>query len=564
MPELGESRSPQSADSALPAFSLSVALFMVAYAILVLADVFVRRSPGGVLARLLALLLRARSALPLLTWACLLLFWHWDTWVEFRFVSVGMTVQALLLLSPYLVYEGLAVLGEVMLRGRVGPAADPARATLFVAPLLFLLTALFDLANAIEPLRILFQELSIARYALGLLGFVLIFLVFPRWFALVYGATPLEPPWLREELLQVAKKGRARVHRVLEVPTRGRYLNATLVGPFAATRSVFFTDLMLARFGVDELRAVFAHELGHVRGRHVFRSLTCFVVLPLLAAELGMRSFGSEGEWAWAAWLLASFAVLALPFFWFRRRFEHEADLHGATLLGGAAGMIAALSSVRRLAPSLAGRGSLFHPSTDRRIEVLRSFEAADRADDSAAANSELRAWARRGSVAQGLLFFLLGFVVMAFVSHAVTEFEDDLPGYYLARGDGREAYAAFERRTSMDATRRAEGLDAAMRVRLISYGDATLDRGLLAQRARSRGQRAARDEDWEAVRGWFGLVLRLGGDDPLVASVWRFLEAVDRGDGGTAQREAAWIRALSVPEELRRPIGRLLMLDGA
>ncbi|MCB9880199.1 MAG: M48 family metalloprotease [Planctomycetes bacterium] len=551
-PEVLGPRAPQAADDALPAFSLSIAIFFSVYGIFLALDTAARKTRSARLGSFLRRLLALRSLLPIVLWALLLGVWRWDTWVEFRFVRHGMTVQSLMLLLPFVTYEILSVLGEVMLRGRIGRTAEYLRSTIFIAPMLFFLTALFDVASSFETTRVLLQEFTIARYALWVLGFGALFLAFPLWFAFVFGAKPLQPESLRDELRRIAENDRLRVHRILELPTRGRTLNATLVGPFAWTRCVVFTDLMLARFGVDELRGVFAHEIGHARGRHVLRSIACFVLLPLVLAELAVRVLHSETEWSWALSVACAFSVMAVPFFWFRRRFEHEADLHGAAILGSARDMIGALDTVRVLAPRASKRGSLMHPSTDRRIALLQSSEEDQ---------GMLRSWIRTSILAQGAMFFALGAACMAFVPYAVDDFEDDLPGYLLARGDPESAWNAFESRPSMDEKRRAHGLDEAMRANLIAY-DGEDDVVVLAQRAVVRGQRAARDEDWKAVRGWFGLALRFGDADPLTSTVWRYLVAVDRGDDKTIEREALWIRSLSVPEDMRRPLGRLLALN--
>lgn len=543
--------SAQDADAALPLFSLSVALFLACYGVAILCDVIARRASNGLVVWFAALVLRWRWLLPLGFWCAIIFFARWDAWADFGFAAHGLTISSFMMLMPFFVYEGLAVLGEILLHGRVGRAGEDFRSTIFIAPMLFFLTGIFDILSRIDLTRAAIQELGVVRTCVWLAGFACLFLVFPLWFARLFRARPLLPESLRREFESIAHHGRVAVHRIFELPTRGRALNATLVGPFGATRSVFFTDLILARFGIPELRAVFAHELGHARGRHVTRSIAFFIALPLITAEVITAAwFDAGSEWAWSVCVFVCFAVLAGPFFWFRRRFEHEADLYGAKTLGDTTSMIAALRAVEMLVPRSSKRGNLMHPSTTRRIELL---ELADREP------SAIRDWTRRTGRAQAPLFFALGIAIALFVPAAWAELKRDWPGFLLATGRTEAAYEAFHDQDEMAEARRTRGIDEARRAALIAYGPDGSSIDVLRQRALARGRRALQIEDWTAVRGWFGLARRFGTTDELADAVWRYLDADARGDERGRLRETFWIRSLQVPADLRRSIVSLL-----
>ena len=54
---------------------------------------------------------------------------------------------------------------------------------------------------------------------------------------------------------------------------RSRTANAMVSGLFQKNRYIFFTDKLLARTNEEEILAIFAHELAHVRHRHLPKML---------------------------------------------------------------------------------------------------------------------------------------------------------------------------------------------------------------------------------------------------------------------------------------------------
>jgi STE24 endopeptidase len=79
----------------------------------------------------------------------------------------------------------------------------------------------------------------------------------------------------REDVLALAAKAQVRLKDVLRVDASRRTtaVNA-YVGGLGPTRRMVLFDTLLDRYARDELCSVIAHELAHVRGRDVGRSLT--------------------------------------------------------------------------------------------------------------------------------------------------------------------------------------------------------------------------------------------------------------------------------------------------
>jgi STE24 endopeptidase len=132
----------------------------------------------------------------------------------------------------------------------------------------------------------------------------------------------------------------ARIERVAGTPVRVQDVsswtnqaNAFTVGFGPSTHVVLWDTLLDGRFSRAEVDVVIAHELGHVRSRHVLKALgwTALIVVPLLwLLALATRSRGGVGDPAnlpLALLVLTVLSLLALPLEnAVSRRYEAEAD----------------------------------------------------------------------------------------------------------------------------------------------------------------------------------------------------------------------------------------------
>jgi STE24 endopeptidase len=146
---------------------------------------------------------------------------------------------------------------------------------------------------------------------------------------------PLLSPVLRADVRRLE-----RVEHVQGTPVRVQTVslwthqaNAFTVGFGPSTRVVIWNTLLDGRFSRAEEDVVLAHELGHVRSRHIVKAIgwTALVVLPtLFLVALATRRRGGIGN---PANLPLAFLVLALLAFatapvqnYVSRRYEAEAD----------------------------------------------------------------------------------------------------------------------------------------------------------------------------------------------------------------------------------------------
>ena len=151
---------------------------------------------------------------------------------------------------------------------------------------------------------------------------------------------------------------------------------------------VMLTDYLVERMPRRELDAVVAHELGHLRHRHV-RVRLQLVVLSIIAIavvagtlEVGLQLASSwlEAEWiaAWGHGLMMAIGISGLlaAFYLTSRRQERAADATSAEITQDPEAMIAALGRLSRLGLMPAAWGAITetfttHPATLRRAQAL-------------------------------------------------------------------------------------------------------------------------------------------------------------------------------------------------
>ncbi len=178
-------------------------------------------------------------------------------------------------------------------------------------------------------------------YQLGfVLAFVAVFLFLPRVLKPALGLRTLPPGPIRDRLEATAKRLGIRYTDLLVWPTRGAVANAMVAGVIPWARYVVFTDRLLEGLTPDELDAVFGHEAGHVRHRHIpyyagFLVLSAAAATGVaIAADKLLAEFGWTLPAEWSGWaavplLALAGAYLFVVFGLLSRRCEQQADVYG-------------------------------------------------------------------------------------------------------------------------------------------------------------------------------------------------------------------------------------------
>lgn len=279
----------------------------------------------------------------------------------------------------------------------------------FLLLLVPMLTILF-LIESVEACANLFVDEGFSQAWFGVVRITAALgalLIAPWVLMFAIGAQPIQSGGLRDMIMMTLQDAGVRARNVMLWPTGGSMVNGAVIGLLPAMRYVLLTDELLERLPSGEIRAVVAHEAGHLRHRHL-----PWTILTLLAL---VGTIGVVVEWCLEAVLpgliewsgnpvrmigmseaIGVMIVLVLTFVsfgWVSRRFELQADASAArdlTVRGGVGDdcaardgrldeqstmlMCAALDSVARINGVDPGRHTWRHGSIRWRKYRLRSL----------------------------------------------------------------------------------------------------------------------------------------------------------------------------------------------
>lgn len=179
-------------------------------------------------------------------------------------------------------------------------------------------------------------------------GVAVAFVITPPLMIRVWRTLPLGPGELRDRLEALCARHRVRCRDILVWRTAGGMLNGAVLGLLPRVRYILFTDALLESLSERQVEAVAAHEIAHIRRRHlpwllgaIFASLwsgTSLVIWPALGADalLGAPLFtGALSPLVTAAGFVLSLALAVMVFGTVSRAFERQADAFATQSLSG-------------------------------------------------------------------------------------------------------------------------------------------------------------------------------------------------------------------------------------
>jgi STE24 endopeptidase len=169
--------------------------------------------------------------------------------------------------------------------------------------------------------------------------------------------------------------------------------NAFTIGFGPSAHVVLWNTLLDGRFSRGEINAVIAHELGHVRSRHIIKAIgwsALVIVLALWLLSLALRSRGGLGRpenLPYAFLILSVLTLLAAPVQnLVSRRYEAEADWRSLNATRDPDSMTRLFQSFQRTSLEQPNPGLLDylwlenHPTLMQRIAMAERFrELSDR-----------------------------------------------------------------------------------------------------------------------------------------------------------------------------------------
>ncbi|MHC4975856.1 MAG: M48 family metalloprotease [Planctomycetota bacterium] len=206
---------------------------------------------------------------------------------------------------------------------------------------------------------------------LDLLAIVMLIVVMPLLLRVFWRTSVLGESELRARLVSMCARHRVRIRNILVWWTHGTMLNGAVVGVVRWTRMILLTDELLATLRGDEIEAVMAHEVAHIKRHHIQWMLVLLVgglvglgVLMDVAGRLvGMLPIETTDDVLLVAQGCAGglgMLVLVHVFGVVSRRFERQADafaVQHASGLGGdnpsGFGLVATPEAIESMAGSL-------------------------------------------------------------------------------------------------------------------------------------------------------------------------------------------------------------------
>ncbi len=210
-----------------------------------------------------------------------------------------------------------------------------------------------------------------------------------------YRLMPLEDGELRGRIERLCERAGIRSNGIFMIGLgeKTKKANAALTG-IGPSKRILLSDTLLQNLRDDEVEAVFAHEAGHLKLRHIWFGivsglLSSFVSLFIVSVAYGWIA-AMLGADLTSLWLLPALGVLMSVVsvvlgplgLWLSRWQEYAADAYAARLIGAGEPLVNALHKLGHI--NLADPDphpvleflTFSHPSLSRRIARLQSMTA--------------------------------------------------------------------------------------------------------------------------------------------------------------------------------------------
>ena len=184
--------------------------------------------------------------------------------------------------------------------------------------------------------------------------------IFPKFILPLFNKlTPLSDGSLKDEIIRLAKQLQFNTREILVMDgsKRSSHSNAFFTG-FGKSRRVVFFDTLIEQLKTNEIKAVFTHEVGHYKKKHILKSMLTSILMTFIGFKLlhwatVFPSFNlafniaiNEIAQTFLIFLLISEVIVFFisPFFnLFSRRNEYEADNFAKEKLGEGKSLVSAL-----------------------------------------------------------------------------------------------------------------------------------------------------------------------------------------------------------------------------
>lgn len=229
-------------------------------------------------------------------------------------------------------------------------------------------------------------------FLITFLGMAVIFI--PWFIQYSWGCIPINETYLKDVIERVLQQFRVKFSKILIWPQLDdRNCTAAVVGIISRFRYLLITPCLLKYLSTAELEAVIAHEIAHIRYRHmlwyIIFMLGYSLILynlsdPLIAWIFSHKDLAQTAFWLDEEYPKMSSILIVLPFMlfivgyfrffmgYFMRNFEREADSSVFEIHGAPWHLINALEKIGILAGNIRNQPSWHHYSIAERTQFLQ------------------------------------------------------------------------------------------------------------------------------------------------------------------------------------------------
>jgi Zn-dependent protease with chaperone function len=223
----------------------------------------------------------------------------------------------------------------------------------------------------------------------------------PGIIKILWRCKPLVSGFARSRIENICARAELEYKDILHWPIfGGKMITAGVMGLVKRFRYILVTNALLHLLEPDELDMVIAHEIGHVKKKHLVFYLVFFAGFLLIShtvVKLIILLIYSSETYFWIITVtgvsedtVASFATalvfvtLFLPYFrfifgFFMRNFERQADIYVYSLFDTSRPLVSTLGKIAASSGQSADRPNWHHFSIRERIDYLLKCEADSR-----------------------------------------------------------------------------------------------------------------------------------------------------------------------------------------
>ncbi len=307
----------------------------------------------------------------------------------------------------------------------------------FSIPILIPWTLLFGITDLVRllpfdlPKRILDSTIGHTSYFLVFL--IIAAILAPALIQRFWRCRPLEDGEHRRRIESLCRRAGVAYADIVHWPIfGGRMITAAVMGLVSRFRYILVTDALLQILSPDEIDQVIAHEIGHVKRKHLLLYLMFFMGFILISYTtypvtvlllffngpflaiiklLDLNPFRLQSPLFAALLIIAIIVYFRYVFGYFMRNFERQADAYVFQLYPTAEPLISTFGKIVSTSGQPADKPNWHHFSIQQRVDYLRKCERSP-------------AWIRRqdSKVRKSIAVFLCCIAFLGLASYQLNQ----------------------------------------------------------------------------------------------------------------------------------------------